>query len=78
MILRVVFVLLCVVALTNVVAAGKKRRPPKCEIYPLPGCPRDYNPVCGSDGKTYTNECELCVEILETGTQIYVAHEGPC
>ncbi|XP_049645911.1 serine protease inhibitor Kazal-type 2 [Suncus etruscus] len=49
-----------------------------CEQYKLPGCPRDYNPVCGSDMTTYANECLLCTAIRETGHKIKITRSGPC
>lgn len=47
---------------------------PKCPYT----CGGPYRPVCGSDGKTYPNECVLNVSACEHDEDIVVVHEGTC
>ncbi|XP_054647698.1 trypsin inhibitor ClTI-1-like [Dunckerocampus dactyliophorus] len=50
---------------------------PACENYGT-FCPKILNPVCGSDGQTYDNECILCQINGLKNTHVKVAHKGMC
>ncbi|XP_032861829.2 double-headed protease inhibitor, submandibular gland [Tyto alba] len=53
-----------------------------CGMYQLSAkmqlaCPRNYEPVCGTDDVTYPNECSLCREIF-LRRNIDKKHDGKC
>ncbi|XP_051716671.1 ovoinhibitor-like isoform X4 [Ctenopharyngodon idella] len=73
MFVRGVIVLLCVL-----VTVSDGAREPNCKPNPSNVCPRIYKPVCGSDEKTYSNECELCVANKASKTKILIEKQGEC
>ncbi|NXD45308.1 ICHY inhibitor, partial [Copsychus sechellarum] len=52
---------------------------PVCEaLADVQACPLLYLPICGTDGNTYANECQLCVEKMKTRQDIRILKDGEC
>ncbi|XP_048851994.1 trypsin inhibitor ClTI-1-like [Brienomyrus brachyistius] len=52
---------------------------PPCEKFTdLNNCPTREMPVCGADGKTYNNICDLCSYMARTQQKISVTKRGEC
>uniref|UniRef100_A0A4W5KFC9 Kazal-like domain-containing protein n=1 Tax=Hucho hucho TaxID=62062 RepID=A0A4W5KFC9_9TELE len=49
-----------------------------CSQYNMPMCPRNFEPVCGSDGTSYSNECMLCFQNMEQKSNIHIRSKGEC
>ena len=41
-------------------------------------CPDGESPVCGSDGVTYLNECQMMKKNCEKGHKVKVAKRAKC
>jgi len=41
-------------------------------------CTKEFAPVCGSDGKTYSTECVMNAYSCRKGLNITVLHPGKC
>uniref|UniRef100_A0A6I8NES7 Kazal-like domain-containing protein n=1 Tax=Ornithorhynchus anatinus TaxID=9258 RepID=A0A6I8NES7_ORNAN len=54
-------------------------RMPICDhMSDVPVCPLSYQPICGTDKTTYSNDCLLCVARMKTKKDIQILREGPC
>ncbi|XP_044804644.2 serine protease inhibitor Kazal-type 9 [Bubalus bubalis] len=41
-------------------------------------CYEIYAPICGSDDKTYDNDCYFCYEVEKTNNKLKFVHFGKC
>ncbi|XP_045856857.1 serine protease inhibitor Kazal-type 9 [Meles meles] len=80
------FALLLALALTTIFNVECATRPQQvdCSKYKKlpPGkeesCYEIYAPICGSDGKTYPNDCFFCYEVQKTNNKLKFVHFGEC
>ena len=47
---------------------------PKCNYV----CTKEYDPQCGTDGKTHSNQCVMRAAICESDGKVVLAHSGKC
>ncbi|XP_035583424.1 serine protease inhibitor Kazal-type 9 [Zalophus californianus] len=59
---------------SRLTAVNIKKSPPGKEGF----CHEIYAPICGSDSKTYPNDCFFCFEVQKTDNKLKFVHFGKC
>ncbi|KAM9694941.1 serine protease inhibitor Kazal-type 9-like [Trichechus inunguis] len=78
------FVLLLALALTTIFSSNVFNIKVDCSSFKnLPAgkesiCYALYDPICGSDGRTYSNDCRFCYEVVKSNYKLKFAHFGAC
>ncbi|XP_036749945.2 sperm-associated acrosin inhibitor-like [Manis pentadactyla] len=56
------------------------RELPGCSVYADQPhfCTREMDPVCATNGQTYSNRCVFCSEKLENSGKFEFSHYGAC
>ncbi|GAB5567262.1 serine protease inhibitor Kazal-type 9 [Prionailurus iriomotensis] len=80
------FALLLALALTSIFNVECATRPQQVDCSKYEKFPRReegfcyeiYAPICGSDGKTYGNDCFFCSEVRKTNNKLKFVHFGKC
>ncbi|XP_005736363.1 serine peptidase inhibitor, Kazal type 4 isoform X2 [Pundamilia nyererei] len=75
---RVVFLGLLLICMTAEERSGLMRKPTCPDTAEIVACPLNLSPVCGSDGNTYANECQLCAQRQSTKVDIMIVKEQSC
>ncbi|XP_076410804.1 serine protease inhibitor Kazal-type 10-like [Peromyscus maniculatus bairdii] len=81
--IKIIFILALVFPLyyeTTCAFSKEVRHKPDCEMYKkVPNkCTREKNPVCGTNGHTYSNECVFCNAKISAKDKFDYLHHGPC
>ncbi|XP_061008233.1 serine protease inhibitor Kazal-type 9 [Dama dama] len=58
----------------NKIDCSKYKKLPSEERF----CYDIYAPICGSDGKTYSNDCYFCYEVEKTNNKLKFVYFGKC
>ncbi|XP_039631416.1 serine protease inhibitor Kazal-type 1-like [Polypterus senegalus] len=69
---------ICLSVLSDGAAVCPFHKKTDCDNYVNNVCSLSWDPVCGSNGQTYGNECFFCMDIKKKKTPIFITKRDVC